>query len=78
MVEEGDITLFKQMFDVVPKSIVAADMGKQNIRFSDLINHVERFRLQELFMLAKFFDLKEETMFQLAYNQYLAQKSKKK
>ena len=77
MVEKGEITLFNEMFRIIPKSVVAADLGKQNIRFTMLMNRIERFTLKDLFLLGKFFDLDERMIFELAYKQYLQQKAKK-
>lgn len=77
MVEKGDITAFNQLFNIIPKSIVAADMGTQNVRFTMLMNHVERFTLQELFALGNFFELNEREIFELAYTQYMEQKKSK-
>ena len=77
LVEDGQITLFNEMFRIIPKSVVAADLGKQNIRFTMLMNRIERFTLKDLFLLGKFFELDEKQIFELAYQQYLQQKSKK-
>ncbi len=77
MVESGEITKFNEMFRIIPKSIVAADLGKQNIRFTMLMNRIERFTLKDLFLLGKFFELDERMIFELAYQQYLQQKTKK-
>lgn len=78
LVDKGEIMMFNQIFDFIPKSKVAADLGIQNVRFTSLMNHIERFSLQELFILAKFFELDDRAMFNLAYNQYLQQKGSKK
>lgn len=77
MVENGDITTFNQLFTIIPKSIVAADLGTQNVRFTMLMNHVERFTLQELFLVGNFFELEEKDIFQLAFNQYAEQRKNK-
>lgn len=77
MVEQGDINTFNQLFSIIPKSIVAADLGTQNVRFTTLMNHIERFTLQELFMLSKLFSLDEKAILELAYNQYTEQKRSK-
>lgn len=77
LVEKGDIKYFNEIFDYIPKSTVAADLGKQNVRFTQLMNHIERFTLKDLFMLAKFFDVEDQIIFDLAYNQYQQQKKRK-
>lgn len=77
MVEKGDITSFNQLFAIIPKSIVAADMGTQNVRFTSLMNHIEKFTLQELFLLGSFFELSEHDIVKLALNQYMEQKRNK-
>ncbi|MGN6417882.1 MAG: hypothetical protein ACTHMC_10345 [Pseudobacter sp.] len=77
MVEQGDISTFNQLFTIIPKSIVAADMGTQNVRFTTLMNHIEKFTLQELFMLSKLFSLDEKVILDLAFSQYMEQKKSK-
>lgn len=76
MVEKGEIKVFNEMFRIIPKSVVAADLGKQNIRFTMLMNRIDRFTLKDLFLLGKFFDLDERMIFELAYQQYLQQKAR--
>ncbi len=78
LIENGTITHFNQMFEFIPKSIVAADMGKQNIRFTRLMGHVEKFTLEDIYTLAKFLEVQDNTVYELAYKEYLHQKGKKK
>lgn len=75
MINEGKIHSFKDIFQFIPKSIVATDLGKKVVRFSQLMENVEQFTLQELFMLARFFELDEDTMLRLVRTQYAQKKN---
>lgn len=57
LIETGTITEFREIFDNIPKTIVAADMGTNYKRLLRLINDVEQFKVGDLLMLARFFDV---------------------
>ena len=78
LIEKGEITLFNDMFEFIPKTRVATDLGKHNVRFSRLLGRVEKFTLQELFMLARLLELDDRKLLDLAYNQHLQQRKKKR
>jgi len=72
----GKIKTFSDIFKFIPKTVVATDLGKKVDRFTDLMNRVEGFTLEELFMVAKFCELEETEMLLLVENQYKMSKSK--
>ena len=76
MILGGKITTFNDIFKFIPKTVVATDLGKKVDRFTELMNRVEGFTLEELFIIAKFCDIDEPQMLKLAENQYLKSKSK--
>ncbi|HEX9509724.1 MAG TPA: hypothetical protein VF939_04545 [Puia sp.] len=76
MIIGGKIKTFTDIFKFIPKTVVATDLGKKVDRFTELMNRIEGFTLEELFMMAKFCDLDESQMLQLAENEYLMSKSK--
>lgn len=78
LVEKGEISFFNEMFDYIPKTRVANDLGKNNSRFTKLLNRTEQFRLEELFTVARFLGLDDKQILDLAYNQYVQQKRKRK
>ena len=72
----GKIKSFNDIFKFIPKTVVATDLGKKVDRFTELMNRIEGFTLEELFMMAKFCDLDESQMLKLAENEYKISKSK--
>ena len=78
MIEGGHLTEFHQIFDYIPKSIVANDLGTNYNRLIRLIEHVEQFTLKELFTLSSFCNLDSKLILDLVYNQYANERKAKK
>jgi plasmid maintenance system antidote protein VapI len=78
MIETGNVTEFKQMFDHIPKSVVAHDLGTNNNRMTRLISHVEQFTLDELHKISKLVDTDFKVFVNLAANQFLNAMNEKK
>ena len=76
MILGGKIVTFNDIFKFIPKTVVATDLGKKVDRFTELMNHVEGFTLEELFMIGKFCDIDENQIVKLAVTQYQKNKSK--
>jgi len=74
----GKIKTFSDIFKFIPKTVVATDLGKKVDRFTDLMNKVEGFTVQELFMMATFFELEESEILSLVENQYKMSKDSKR
>ena len=78
MFKDGKIRTFNDIFEFVPKTVVATNMGKKVDRFTEMMNKVEKFKLEELFAIAKLCELDEHTILDLAHKEYTTQKKKKK
>ena len=78
MIEGGHLTEFIQIFDYIPKSVVANDLGTNYNRLIRLIEHVEQFTLKELFTLSDFCNLENKLILDLVYNQYANERKAKK
>jgi hypothetical protein len=78
LIEKGDITEFNEMFTYIPKTVVARDLGAAPARFSEKMNLIEKFTLQDMFSIAKLLDVESIAVLRLADNQYSAQKNNKK
>jgi hypothetical protein len=74
----GHVKTFREIFDVIPKTVVTKDMKIHNIRFNMLIDNVHRFELDELYHLAALLDLEEKIILDLAHAQYLVEKKTKR
>ncbi len=78
LIEKGDITEFNEMFTYIQKTVVARDLGAAPARFSEKMNLIEKFTLQDMFSIAKLLDVESIAVLRLADNQYSAQKNNKK
>ncbi|WEK36070.1 MAG: hypothetical protein P0Y53_01030 [Candidatus Pseudobacter hemicellulosilyticus] len=78
LIENGRIKMFQEIFEFIPKTVVAADLGKHNVRFSKMIGRVEKFTNEELFLLAGFIQIPNEKIIELMMNQYNHRRVKKK
>ena len=76
MIDSGDIVSFNDIFNYIPKTIVAKDLGKKVDRFTELMKRVEGFTLAELYMIAKSCNISELQIYQLAEKEYFKSKSK--
>lgn len=70
LIANGKIVAFNDIFKYIPKTIVAKDLGKKVDRFNILMSRVEEFTLQDLFIIAGFFDLQEWEILKLIMNDY--------
>jgi hypothetical protein len=75
----GYIKNFIEIFDTLPKSVVANDLGFNNVRMTNLINNVDRFMMKDLLKLASLIEVDGMEIIRLVYNQYvLDNKNKRK
>ncbi len=70
MITEGKIISFTDIFKYIPKTIVARDLGKKVDRFTDLMNRVEKFTLEELFQIARNCEIPRMQILKLAEEEY--------
>lgn len=73
-VRDGRITTFRGIFDILPKSVLAADLWMNNSRFDRLRNNMGLFRLKDLFRVAELLEITEQDILVLVINQYLEDK----
>ena len=78
LIETGHITEFSQIFEHIPKSVVANDLGTNYNRLARLITHTEQFTLEELVTLGSFFDVDSKALVDLAFNQLIRKRVKRK
>ena len=64
--------------NIVPKSVVARDLGINNMRFSKLINQPALFSLKDTFRFAALLEVDDMVLISLIYNQIQANKKSKK
>jgi hypothetical protein len=74
MLNDGKLHSFLEIFQHVPKSVVAKDLGKKLERFSELLDRIDQFKTGELFLIAHFCKLNEREMLDLFLAEYLKNK----
>lgn len=62
MMESGHISSFKEIFEIVPKTMVSKEMGMNYQTFTRKVNAAELFTLKELQAMAKLFDIPGEML----------------
>ncbi len=77
LIKDGRITCFQEIFNILPKSVMAADLWMNNTRFEKVRNNVTLFKVKELFRIASLFEVSEMETFALVYNQYVTDKKEK-
>jgi hypothetical protein len=74
----GYMHSFGEIFDIVPKSVVARDLGINNMRFSKLINQPALFSLKDTFRFAALLEVDDMVLISLIYSQIQANRKSKK
>lgn len=77
LIDGGYLKSFRDMFETIPKSVVARDLGMNNGRFTRLMHNVKKFTLEEVYRLAEFLQVEETIMLALVHEQYVSDKEKK-
>ena len=77
LIQSGHITLFSQIFDVVPKSVMYKDLGMNNARFTNLMENVELFVINDLFRIAALIDTDKMKVLEIIFNQYQVDNKKR-
>jgi hypothetical protein len=75
MIAEGKIIFFTDIFKYIPKTIVARDLGKKVDRFTELMNRVEKFTLEDLYLIAKTCEIPRLQILRLADDEYARNKN---
>ncbi|HET6253901.1 MAG TPA: hypothetical protein VFE32_07495 [Puia sp.] len=78
LITAGYIKSFSEIFDTIPKTVVARDLGMNNDRFTKLMNDVTLFRIGELYRLARFLEIDGMVLINLVVEQLNEKKDKKK
>ena len=69
LIEGGHLSEFRQIFENIPKTTVAQDMGTNYKRLVRLAEEVTQFKVEDLVTLATFFDVDKMAMFKLVSQQ---------
>jgi len=78
LLENGHISTLNEIFESIPKSVVAKDLGFNNMRMAKLIRDVDRYIVKDLFKLAALIEVEETVIMNLLLAQYFTDKRIKK
>lgn len=78
LIQGGQIESFIQLFNHIAPSVVYKDIGVNYNRFKRLVNHPDEFTMKELITLSSYIDCDAKIIIDLAYNQYLSNKTTRK
>ena len=78
LIEAGDIKDIRSVFEVLPGTVVARDLGVQYMRLLAMVDNVEDFRLRELYLLAQLIGIEGRVLILLADTQREVDKKKRK
>lgn len=70
LISTGYVKYFRDIFEIIPKSTVARDLGINNLRFSRLIRHVEQFCINDGIRMARLFEIEYDKMVDMMMAQY--------
>lgn len=73
MVQSRDISAFEEIFNVVPRSIVAKDLKTKRDRLGRLLHHIEQFTIYDLLRIGYFCRLSKTETFSLVTTTYTRQ-----
>jgi hypothetical protein len=77
LISGGYLKTFIEIFDTIPKSVIAKDLGISLDRFTAMMNDVERFSVRNLLLIADLLEIDGKLVLDLVYNQYLITKKNK-
>lgn len=69
LIETGNIVEFREIFNHASRTAIAGDLGIYYTKFKQLIDHVDRFTIQDLYQLARLIGVDGKKMVQLAVDQ---------
>lgn len=78
MLDQGRIKSFTDIFTYLPKSVLAADTGKNLKRFNELLLHVEGFTVKDLIIIGNLCGLSRIEMFRLIDEEFISRERAKK
>jgi hypothetical protein len=63
MMEVNNISNFKEIFDIIPKTLVSKDMGMNYQTFTRKVEGPDQFTIRELISLSELFEVLPDALF---------------
>jgi len=71
LIESNSITEFHEIFDVLPKTVLAHDLAKNPGRMTDLVNKAEDLKFRNIYQISNLIGVNYGAICTLIANQYL-------
>jgi hypothetical protein len=78
MIDKGDITLFKEIFDYYDITPIINHLRTNHATLTGYITNIAQIRMGKIISIAEYFDVDERKMINIVYNQLLADRKIKK
>jgi hypothetical protein len=75
LIETGNITTFADIFEHIPKTTVANELGIHFNRMAGMIKNVNDIKVNDVFLLSGYFEIDAKVLFELIYNQHTPKKT---
>ncbi|HVK46460.1 MAG TPA: hypothetical protein VM488_01420 [Pseudobacter sp.] len=78
MIDKGEITLFKEIFDYYDITPVINHLKTNHATLTGYITNIGQIRVNKIISIADYFDVDEKKMINIVYNQILADRKIRK
>jgi hypothetical protein len=78
LIETGNIVTFAAIFEHIPKTTVADELGIHFNRMSKMIVNVNEIKVNDIFLFGSYFEIDAKAVFDLIYNQHNPRKTSAK
>jgi hypothetical protein len=75
LIETGNVTTFADVFEHIPKTTVADELGIHFNRMARMISNVNEIKVNDVFLFSGYFEIDAKVMFELIYNQRSSKKT---
>ncbi len=78
MIETGNISSFPEIFTVVPRSVIASDLGINYNRFLEKLKNLQDFTFRDILTLASFLNIDNQILVNIILSDINKTKGSKK
>ncbi|MFL5745954.1 MAG: hypothetical protein ACJ751_14875 [Niastella sp.] len=78
LITSGQLNSLAEMLVIVPKTVLARDLGMHHITLNKLLVHPGKFKLEDIYEIASLVGVENKVMLQLFYNETGEKKAKRK
>lgn len=75
LIETGNVAAFRDIFEHIPKTTVAEELGIHFNRMSRMIDKVSEIKMSDVYLFSGYFEVEPNVMFGLIDNQHGAKKA---